>query len=222
MNEKLSHDECVERYARGIDRLRYGPSHYEIKCATCGVCRPITRLECPNRCKKIPAVPEVKLGQEWVTRVTSENEPEVSNNLNYGTCKECGCTTGGAEYCFEHKPYTVTPLKDGSYRVNRHGVTRVSFDAPPTPESENALLASVEKELADYTSNTGNIHPSGYKLAEFASELRRRIAAVSGHEGWHPSHRPVHSPPDRKLQCVECFAHEDDPASIIRACITTP
>jgi hypothetical protein len=56
-------------------------------------------------------------------------------------CKECGCQTGGGDYCYQHKPYTVTPLKDGSFRVDRFGVQRVWLDAPPAP------LASVLRAI---------------------------------------------------------------------------
>lgn len=37
------------------------------------------------------------------------------------TCKECGCTTGGGQYCYEHAPFVVTPLKDGTCYVDRNG-----------------------------------------------------------------------------------------------------
>jgi hypothetical protein len=47
-------------------------------------------------------------------------------------CKECGCQTGGGEYCYEHKPYTVSPLKDGTFRVDRFGMQRISFEEPPS------------------------------------------------------------------------------------------
>lgn len=53
--------------------------------------------------------------------------------MKQGQCKECGCTTGGGEYCFQHAPYTVFPLKDGTFRSNRHGLKRIWFDEPPLP-----------------------------------------------------------------------------------------
>ena len=36
-------------------------------------------------------------------------------------CKECGCTTGGGDYCFEHSPRTIWPLKDGSWYEDKNG-----------------------------------------------------------------------------------------------------
>ena len=38
-------------------------------------------------------------------------------------CQECGCQTGGGDFCYQHKPYTVTPKKDGSFVVDRLGVS---------------------------------------------------------------------------------------------------
>jgi hypothetical protein len=49
------------------------------------------------------------------------------------TCKECGCTTGGAEFCFEHAPYMVYPKADGSFISDRNGRKHISFDEPPAP-----------------------------------------------------------------------------------------
>lgn len=54
------------------------------------------------------------------------------------TCRECGCTTGGGDYCYEHKPYMVEPLKDGSYRVYRNGVYRVWRDELPPRQRPGA------------------------------------------------------------------------------------
>lgn len=59
---------------------------------------------------------------------------ELTHNIS--TCKECGCRTGGGDYCFAHKPYMVYPLKDGSFRVHRNGVKRIWLDEPPTLETE--------------------------------------------------------------------------------------
>lgn len=54
------------------------------------------------------------------------------------TCKECGCTTGGAEHCYAHAPYTVQPLRDGSFRSYRHGLKRIWMEAPPFVQGELA------------------------------------------------------------------------------------
>jgi hypothetical protein len=66
-------------------------------------------------------------------------------------CGECGCTTGGALFCYEHKPYMVYPKADGSFLVDRYGRRHVSFDEPPTPahpltdeELEDAALAMLD------------------------------------------------------------------------------
>jgi hypothetical protein len=48
------------------------------------------------------------------------------------TCQECCCQTGGGDYCYEHAPYTVWPLKDGTRRELRNGQT-THVGEPPAP-----------------------------------------------------------------------------------------
>ena len=62
-------------------------------------------------------------------------------------CKECGCTTGGGSYCFEHAPYTVWPLKDGSWYEDRSGQRRrVSVEPiPPNTEARAADAGPVSR-----------------------------------------------------------------------------
>jgi len=61
------------------------------------------------------------------------------------TCKECGCQTGGGDYCYEHAPYMVYPLKDGSFRSTRNGVRHIWFLEPPTLE-QPAIGADGEED----------------------------------------------------------------------------
>ena len=68
-----------------------------------------------------------------------------------GTCKECGCTTGGGEYCYRHAPYTVHPLKDGSFRSTRNGLTHIWFDEPPSPLSESEEVRALLEERTRLT-----------------------------------------------------------------------
>ncbi len=59
-----------------------------------------------------------------------------------GKCTECGCTTGGGDYCFAHAPYTVWPLKDGSWRtVGSNGTRRVWLEEP------SPLAVAVAREV---------------------------------------------------------------------------
>ena len=61
-------------------------------------------------------------------------------------CRECGVTTGGGEFCYQHAPYTVWPLKDGTFRVDRNGRKRVEPVEPPASQwdtRESALRALV-------------------------------------------------------------------------------
>jgi hypothetical protein len=51
-------------------------------------------------------------------------------------CRECGCRTGGGDYCYQHAPYTVWPLKDGSFRSDRNGLEHIWLIQPPSLESE--------------------------------------------------------------------------------------
>jgi hypothetical protein len=41
-------------------------------------------------------------------------------------CRECRCQTGGGEYCYKHRPYTVWPKADGSLHDNRYGQHRIT------------------------------------------------------------------------------------------------
>lgn len=59
-------------------------------------------------------------------------------------CKECGCQTGGGEFCYQHAPYMVYPQKDGSFIVDRNGRRRVWLDEPPSAE-----CPSCGRELSD-------------------------------------------------------------------------
>jgi hypothetical protein len=54
------------------------------------------------------------------------------------TCQECGCTTGGAAFCYRHVPYMVYPQNDGTFIVDRNGRKRVWFEEPPSPATEAA------------------------------------------------------------------------------------
>jgi hypothetical protein len=60
-------------------------------------------------------------------------------------CRECECTTGGGEYCYEHAPYTVWPLKNGTFRYDRNGMKHVVLLEPPSHESEQ--IASQQQEI---------------------------------------------------------------------------
>jgi hypothetical protein len=66
-----------------------------------------------------------------------------------GLCKECGCTTGGGEYCYRHAPYMVWPKADGSFLSDRNGRKHVSsFDEPPMPDPSvpwSAIRALVQQ-----------------------------------------------------------------------------
>jgi hypothetical protein len=46
----------------------------------------------------------------------------------FPTCLVCGCRITAGEYCFEHKPYMVWPLADGTFRSDRFGRRHVSID----------------------------------------------------------------------------------------------
>ncbi len=70
------------------------------------------------------------------------------------TCGECGVRTGGGAYCYQHAPYTVWPLKDGSFRSDRGGMKHIWLDAPPSLESEHRdALAAQAQEIADLKAN---------------------------------------------------------------------
>ena len=47
------------------------------------------------------------------------------------TCRECGCQTGGGDYCYQHKPYTVWPQKDGSFLTDSRGSRKRVWVEPP-------------------------------------------------------------------------------------------
>jgi hypothetical protein len=52
-------------------------------------------------------------------------------------CRECGVTTGGGDFCYEHAPYMVYPQKDGSFISDRNGRKRIWVDdlaRQPSPE----------------------------------------------------------------------------------------
>jgi hypothetical protein len=60
------------------------------------------------------------------------------------TCRECGTTTGGGEYCWQHAPYTVYPLRDGSFRETRNGLTHVWVESCPSCSALRAELARLK------------------------------------------------------------------------------
>jgi hypothetical protein len=72
--------------------------------------------------------------------------PEKPDPPKSNHCLECKCQTGGGNYCYEHKPYTVWPKANGTFLVDRNGRKRVSFDEPPLSLTEE-LRASVTELL---------------------------------------------------------------------------
>lgn len=104
-------------------------------------------------------------------------------------CKECGCRTGGGEYCFNHAPYTVYPLKDGSFRSTRHGLRHIWLGEPPHPtqEFQDSLHALIAQWRAQAKGLEG--HPPAYARSnnpEYADALRQcatDLAARLGGQG---------------------------------------
>ena len=54
------------------------------------------------------------------------------------TCKECGCETGGGDYCYQHSPRTIWPLKDGSWYEDKNGQRTRHF--PLADENMTAVI----------------------------------------------------------------------------------
>ncbi len=83
-------------------------------------------------------------------------------------CQTCGVKTSGGSYCFSHRPYMVTPLKDGSFYVDRNGQrTRVWYEPPaccanlkPSFESDEVKAATAAHAEA----------VQGYRLATTGPE----------------------------------------------------
>jgi hypothetical protein len=72
------------------------------------------------------------------------------------TCQECGCQTGGGQYCYEHVPYMVWPKKDGSFLSDRGGRLRYWFDdlaRAPAEERETPVEGCI---------NCGESNDGGY------------------------------------------------------------
>jgi len=81
-----------------------------------------------------------------------ENKWTRIEAIRQPTCRECGVTTGGGEFCYQHAPYFVWPLKDGSFRSDRNGMTHIWLTAPPTSDRDTrdaALRALVEQWKAE-------------------------------------------------------------------------
>jgi hypothetical protein len=65
-------------------------------------------------------------------------------------CQECGCTTGGGTFCYQHAPYTVYPLKDGTFLRDRNGQRdHLSFDPPAESVKgyTESPVATIKKRL---------------------------------------------------------------------------
>lgn len=83
-------------------------------------------------------------------------------------CNECSCQTGGGEYCYRHKPYLVTPLKDGSFYVDRNGRQHVLVE--PMTDAERATLTAtvarlqVERGACDFCESRESDHASMLKV----------------------------------------------------------
>jgi hypothetical protein len=87
------------------------------------------------------------------------------------TCRECGCQTGGGDYCYQHKPYMVYPKADGSFLSDQGGRKRISFDAPPPPPHAD-VIAEMRQELF----RVGN-HPALGIDKEIVESWLDRLAA---------------------------------------------
>lgn len=91
-------------------------------------------------------------------------------------CRECGATIGAGSYCFEHKPYLVTPKKDGTFLVDRYGRRHVSFDEPPLACTMQVLAAQF-----------GWTNMSDAEIYEFICERERLLRIVQAELETHKS-----------------------------------
>lgn len=84
----------------------------------------------------------------------SEPKPMIDNPLGWklGQCKECGCTTGGGTFCYEHAPYMVYPKADGSFISDRNGRKHISFDEPPS--EPKPALETLRAVIVDFKRGT--------------------------------------------------------------------
>lgn len=78
-------------------------------------------------------------------------------------CKECGCETGGGEYCYQHAPYLVRPLKDGSFYSDRNGRKCVWIHEPPSLESESGGVAEIVRAVTHVPSDSPAAPPDPWK-----------------------------------------------------------
>src|SRR4051812_37405216 len=74
-------------------------------------------------------------------------------------CKECDCVTGGAEHCYEHKPYMVYPKADGSFVSDRYGRKNIWFDEPPAPEAP--ILSAIRALVQQWREQAIRLHRDG-------------------------------------------------------------
>lgn len=118
----------------------------------------------------------------------------------FGQCQECGCTTGGGDYCWQHRPYTVYPLKDGTWRETRNGLTRViesncnrcselHADAarPRSAQEEGRAMFDAERQrMANNLLDAKYLNP---ECAESGCQFLRSEARSSPVEaqGWQPN-----------------------------------
>lgn len=113
--------------------------------------------------------------------------PDTTKGATTPRCKECNCQTGGGEYCYEHAPYMVWPLKDGSFRSDRNGRHHVWLVLAPSAESELAALrvalASAQQKVEAYGEQEDRIvealGPRDRDIMQRIHQLREADAALA-------------------------------------------
>lgn len=114
---------------------------------------------------------------------TPAPEKTMAEMMQGGTCQECGCRTGGGDFCYEHKPYMVYPQKDGTFISDQHGRKRITLEAPPTNAPEKAAegvdLVRIAKEWRDMF---GVTHPDIIAMSTEIERLRKKVVNLNMRE----------------------------------------
>jgi hypothetical protein len=99
------------------------------------------------------------------------------------TCKECGCRTGGGEFCYEHAPYTVIPRKDGSFRSDRNGLHGIFLSPPPNIQSElnnlQATITALRVEQAQLLTHASEWEGLALERWQEIEELKKDLARMA-------------------------------------------
>jgi len=110
-------------------------------------------------------------------------------------CKECGVMTGGGEFCYVHAPYTVWPLKDGSFRSTRGGLKHLWLDEPPNHQTENpdVIIAEQGQRISELEQRASRLEDAAFhfqtcatcrKSGDDSCSSGRQFAAFLRGEPW--------------------------------------